>query len=394
MLSQKQNRRFVPNQLSDNYQIIDRRNEVESPLCKHQTKIKQSCNFENSDTLCSIENLKFIQICNKQGRVFEENLFSPQRTSLLNTRTPYQRVLRMKQFCNKLHKSKSQLESANVIQGVFKIRRRSEYERASDKLVRLSTLYPTTFVAQHLQQKALRKNEMRKKSIFKRMSSILIKHSNNIKTQSNLGASQLQKLDESPLKQEERSPTNIIRQFELQIGQMRESQELVYNMQNSEKYIQFQEELKRYSQSLNNSPVAKRTQKKQQTDTNQDQPKVVLNLSKNQRKTFTSIQNYVNERQQSIQANKISKMIDQVQLQYQQLQSLTETDSSSPIKLKTPFTTRNLNHIKSLSNLPDIKETATQRSITNRNQKLVEKVKNVYIFSPQKKKVQFEKIKL
>ncbi|CAK76928.1 unnamed protein product (macronuclear) [Paramecium tetraurelia] len=39
--------------------------------------------------------------------------------------------------------------------------------------------------------KSLKKNEMRKKSIFKRMSSILIKYSKNIKTQSNLGASQL-----------------------------------------------------------------------------------------------------------------------------------------------------------------------------------------------------------
>ncbi|CAD8131521.1 unnamed protein product [Paramecium pentaurelia] len=394
MLSQKSNRRFVPNQLSDNYQIIDRRMDVESSHSNHQTKIKQSHNFQKFDTLCSIENLKFIQICNKEGLVQEDNLLSPQRKSYLNTRTPYHRVLRMKQQCNRLHKSKSQIEAANVIQDIIRIRRRSEYERASDKLVRLSTLYPTTFVAQHLQQKALRKNEMRKKSIFKRMSSILIKHSNNIKTQSSLGASQLQKLDESPIKLEEKSPTIIIRQFELQLGQMRESQELLCNMQNSEKYIQFQEELKRYSQSLNNSPVAKRTLKKQQTEQNSDQPKVVLNLSKKQRKTFTSIQNYVNERQQSIQANQISKMMDQVQLQYHQLQSLTETDSSSPIKLKTAFTTRNINHIKSLSNLPDIRETATQRSITNRNQKLVEKVKNIYIFSPQKKKVQFEKIKL
>ncbi|CAD8086673.1 unnamed protein product [Paramecium sonneborni] len=394
MLSQKKNRRFVPNQQADNFQIIDGRMEVESTLYNDYIKKKKSDNFENFDKLCTIENLNYTQICNKEGMVLEENLQSPQRKSLQNTRTTCNRVLRMKQQYNKQHKSKSLIDAVNFIQGIAKIRRRSEYDRGSEKQVRLSTLYPTTNVAQHLQKKAFRQNEMRKKSIFKRMSSILIKHSNNIKTQSILGVSQLQKLDESPTKQEERSPTYIIKQFELQLGQMKESQELFVNIQNSEKYIQFQEELKRYSQSLNNSPFSKRILKKPQNEYNSEQPKVVLNLSKKQRKTFTSIQNYVNERQQSIQANSIAKMINQVQFQFQQLQSLTETDSSSPIKLKNAITNKKLNHIKSLSNLPDIKETLTQRSINNRNLKTSEKVKNVYIFSPLKKKALFEKLKL
>ncbi|CAD8091957.1 unnamed protein product [Paramecium sonneborni] len=393
MLSQQQSRRFAPNQLSNNSQFLNERIEVESPLYNNQIKKKQSHNVENFNPPCTRENLKFIQINNIESIVLEEDLLSPQRKSFLNTKIPY-RVLRMKQYSNKYQKSKSQIQAAHFVYGTGKIRRRSEQDRGSEKQVRLSTLYPNTYVAQHFQQKALRKNEMRKKSIFKRMSSILIKHSNNIKTQSSLGISQLQKLDESPTKLEERSPLFIIKQFEQQLGQMRESQELFVNIQNSEKYIQFQEELKRYSSSVNNSPFGKRILKKQQNDYNIEQPKVVLNLSKKHRKTFTSIQNYVNERQQSIQTNSIAKMINQVQLQYQQLQSLTETDSSSPIKLKNAFTNNNLNHIKSWSILPDIKETVTQRSITNRNLKTLEKVKNVYIFSPKKNKTQFEKIKL
>ncbi|CAD8181068.1 unnamed protein product [Paramecium octaurelia] len=393
MLSSKEYQRFTQTQLSEDQQNLDTSAYLESPLCSNNRQKRFTFTIENSVLKSQIDNQPKSQSQNKYSLPAHENIQLPFKKSYILQGALSNRILRMKQK-NKLQKSQSQIQAMKFPQFNNKIRRRSGCELLSDKQVRLATLYPITYIAFHQQQKETKRNELRKKTIFKRMSSILIKHSNNLKSQTNLGISQQKIIDEIPTNLDEKSSHNILNQFQKQIGCLKESQDLLQNMENSEKLLLLQEELKRYSQSLNNSPVIKRNSKKQSTEKFFDSQKVVLDISKKQRKTFTSVQNYISERSQSNQTKSVGVIQKQIQFKYQNLQSLTETDTSSPVKIKTTQTARHFTHIKSLSNLPDIREVQTQRLNSNRIQRIAEKVKNVYIFSPSKNKQFLDKIKM
>ncbi|CAK85888.1 unnamed protein product (macronuclear) [Paramecium tetraurelia] len=393
MLSQKEYQRFTQTQLSEDQQNLDTSAYFESPLCSNNRQKRFTFTIENSVLKSQIDNQPKSQSQNKYSLPTHGNIQLPLKKSYILQGALSNRILRMKQK-NKLQKSQSQIQAMQFPKFNNKIRRRSGCELLSDKQVRLATLYPITYIAFHQQQKETKRNEMRKKTIFKRMSSILIKHSNNLKSQSNLGISQQKIMDEIHTKLDEKSSHIILNQFQKQIGCLKESQDLLENMENSEKLLLLQEELKRYSQSLNNSPIIKRNSKKQSNERFFDSQKVVLDISKKQRKTFTSVQNYISERSQSNQTKSVGVIQKQIHFKYQNLQSLTETDTSSPVKIKTTQTARHFTHIKSLSNLPDIKEVQTQRINSNRIQKIAEKVKNVYIFSPSKNKQFLDKIKM
>ncbi|CAD8098553.1 unnamed protein product [Paramecium sonneborni] len=391
MLSSKEYQRFTQTQLPEDQSNFDTSINIESPQCNiHQQK---RFNFTIQNPTLRTQNqiqLKS-QSSYQQLKYNHENIQSQLTKSYIIQGTLLNNKLRMKNT-NKLHKSQSHIENLQFPNTFNKIRRRSACEFLSDKQVRFDTLYPTTYVAFHQQQKQTKKNEMRKKTIFKRMSSILIKHSNNIKSQTNNGLSLSKNQDEIQTKFDEKSSNIILKQFQQQIGCLKETQELFLNMENSQKLLLLQEELKKYSQSLNNSPTIKRNSKKQQTERFFDSQKVVLDITKKQRKTFTSIQNYVNQHSQTNQIKSIGIIKKQIHFQYQNLQSLTETDVSSPNKIIQ--TARNFTHIKSLSNLPDIREASTQRLNNNRVQKIAEKVKNVYILNMNKPKQFLDKIKI
>ncbi|CAD8068383.1 unnamed protein product [Paramecium primaurelia] len=327
----------------------------------------------------------------QHSKLTPENFQFPKQKSYIVYGKFSNRILRIKKQ-NKLHKSQSQIDAVQFPNFINKIRRSSGCEILSDKQVRFAFLYPITNVAFHLLQKEIKRNEIRKKTIFKRMSSILIKHSNNLKSQTIIDPTQQETIDQSPSKFGEKQSSFIPKQFQKSFGCLKESQELFYNIKNSEKLQLYQDKFKRFSQSLTTSPKLNKNQKSKNKFL--DSQKVVLDISRKQRKTFISIQNYVNERSLSNQTKSVGLIQKQIHFQYQNLLSLTETDSSSPIKLKTTYTSRNFNHIKSLSNLPDIREISTQRLNNNRIQKIAEKVKNVYILSPSKSKQIQDKIKI
>ncbi|CAD8084484.1 unnamed protein product [Paramecium primaurelia] len=393
MLSSKEYQRFTQTQLSEDQSNLDTSVYLESPLCTINRQKRFTFTIENSVMRSQNDNQLKSQSQNKYSIPTHENIQFPLKKSYILQGALSNRILKIK-YKNKLQKSQSQIQTIQFPKINNKIRRRSGCELLSDKQVRLAYLYPITYVAYHQQQKETKRNEMRKKTIFKRMSSILIKHSNNLKSQTNLGVSQQKITDEIPTKLDEKSSNIILKQFQQQIGCFKEQQDLLQNMENSQKLLLLQEELKRYSQSLNNSPIIKRNSKKQSTERFFDSQKVVLDITKKQRKTFTSVQNYISERQQSNQTKSVGVINKQIHFQYQNLQSLTETDSSSPIKIKSTQTARHFTHIKSLSNLPDIREASTQRLNSNRIQKIAEKVKNIYIFSPSKNKLFLDKIKM
>ncbi|CAK74428.1 unnamed protein product (macronuclear) [Paramecium tetraurelia] len=374
MLSLKEYQSQTLTQLSEDQQNLDNTKHLLSPQPIVNRYNKFNCNIQNLPLKSPNENFFKSESPNKNSQPKLEKLQYPLQKSQGKLSN---RNLRMKKK-NKLQKSQSHVEHVYIYQIINKIRRRSGYEPLSDKQVRMAFLYPITYVAFHLQQKESKRNEMRKKTIFKRMSSILIKHSNNLKSQTIIGALQQKVIDETPSKLVVKPSNTIQNQFQKSIKCLKESEELFYNIENSEKVLS-QKEAQR-----NSSPKINKNQKSLQRFL--DYQKVVLDISKKQRKTFISIQNYVNERSKCNQTKSIGLIESQIHFQYQNLKSLTETDTSSPIKLQTIKTQRKYYHIKSLSNLQGIKEVSKYRLNNFNIQQSAQIFKNVYILSSNKSK--------
>ncbi|CAD8165807.1 unnamed protein product [Paramecium octaurelia] len=382
MLSLKEYQRRTPNQLSEDQYKMDTLKYLLSSQPSVNRQKNLNCTIQNLPLKSPYQNYVKSQSSNKHSKLTPEKLLQPIQKSYIIQGNLSNRNLRMKKI-NKLHKSQSQIEHVYFPQIINKIRRKSGQEPLSDKQVRLASLYPNTYVAFHLQQKESKRNEMRKKTIFKRMSSILIKHSNNLKSQTLIGTLQQNIIDEIPSKLVEKPQNNSQKHVQKSIKCLRESQELFCNMEYSEKLLS-QDELQKNSQSLTTSPKINKNQKSLKRFL--DSQKVVLDICKKHRKTFSSIQNYVNERSKSNQAKSKGLIQSQIHFQYQNLQSLTETDTSSPIKLKTTKSWRKHNHIKSLSNLQEIREISTYRLNNYIIQQSAQKFKNVYISSSSKSK--------
>ncbi|CAD8099168.1 unnamed protein product [Paramecium sonneborni] len=234
MLSSIEYQRFTQTQLSEDQSNFDTTKLIHRVL--EMSKLEKFT--------CTIQNLRLntqnqLQLnslySNKHFKLNHEYIQFPLLKSQIISRTLSNHKLIMKQT-NKLHKSHSQIEALQFPSKFTKIRRKSGCEILSDKQVRLATLYPNTYIAFHQLQKQNKRNEMRKKTIFKRMSSILIKHSNNIKSQTSNRLSQQIIQDEIPTKLDEQSSKIILKQFQQQIGCFKEIQDLFSNMEIHKNY--------------------------------------------------------------------------------------------------------------------------------------------------------------
>ncbi|CAK57789.1 unnamed protein product (macronuclear) [Paramecium tetraurelia] len=207
-------------------------------------------------------------------------------------------------------------------------RRKSGIEPLSEKQMHLDCLYPKTQVSQQqILLNEIQKTKERKKTIFKRMSSILIKHQTTLRTIGN------------------QNSTNNQRNSELQLFMLQESQQPI------------------------DEPVLLQSQEVKKTKLRQlvidsELPKVVLNISRKCKKPFASIQSYVNQKTEKHQSQKDLGSSNPF-LSYTSCQSLTEMNTQ--FHSNSPQTQRKLVSLKAACPLPEIKLISSARNYTNTN---------------------------
>ncbi|CAD8108011.1 unnamed protein product [Paramecium sonneborni] len=222
-------------------------------------------------------------------------------------------------------------------------RRKSGIEQLSQKQLHLDCKYPRTIV----QQQELISNEQqrtkeRKRTLFKRMSSILIKHQTtirNISHQENQRNSEIQLLMIQQ-QQQGNEETNIVQSQEVKKKKFRSS------VIESEK------------------------------------PKVVLNVSRKSKKAFASIQSYISEKttiQTKEQTMNQNNSVNQTNpfMSYMCFQSLT--DLNGQIQNNSQLTSGRFQVIKPTYPLPDIKQISSARNNSSMLDTNFLKLKKSYI---------------
>ncbi|CAD8206403.1 unnamed protein product [Paramecium pentaurelia] len=229
-------------------------------------------------------------------------------------------------------------------------RRKSGIEPLSEKQMHLDCLYPKTCVQQQqILLNEIQKTKERKKTIFKRMSSILIKHQTTLR---NIG---------------NQNSINNQRNSEIQLLMLQQSQQPIDEL------------------ALLQSQEVKKT-KIPQSIIEPELQKVVLNVSRKCKKPFASIQSYVNQKTEKHQSQKELGNSNPF-LSYMSCQSLTEMNSQ--LQSNSPQTQRKLISLKLACPLPEIKLISSARNYGNTNDINFQKQKfknNIYQGDSQRKK--------
>ncbi|CAD8118099.1 unnamed protein product [Paramecium sonneborni] len=225
-------------------------------------------------------------------------------------------------------------------------RRKSGIEQLSEKQMHLNCLYPkTTVQQQQILLNEIQKTKERKKTLFKRMSSILIKHQTTLR---NIG---------------NQNNINNQRNSEIQLLMLQQSQQPV----DEPVFLQSQEVKK---------------SKIRQSVIESAQPKVVLNVSRKSKKAFASIQSYVQEKTERTQQSNNNPFQS-----YMSYQSLTEMNGQ--LQSTSPQTQRKQISLKLACPLPELKLVSSARNYSNANDInfLKQKFKNnIYYGNSQRKK--------
>ncbi|CAD8111130.1 unnamed protein product [Paramecium primaurelia] len=223
-------------------------------------------------------------------------------------------------------------------------RRKSGIEPLSEKQMHLNCLYPKTCVQQQqILLNEILKTKERKKTLFKRMSSILIKHQTTLR---NIG---------------NQNSINNQRNSEIQLLMLQQSQQPI------------------------DEPVLEvKKPKIRQSIIESEQPKVVLNISRKSKKPFASILSYVNEKtEKTLQQKELTN--SNPFLSYMSCQSLTEMNG----QLHSNSPQRKQISPKLACPLPEIKLVSSARNYNNANDInfLKQKFKNnIYYANSQRKK--------
>ncbi|CAD8175601.1 unnamed protein product [Paramecium pentaurelia] len=183
--------------------------------------------------------------------------------TLHKTESPSKRVRTMKSLRIKeqeviLKRISKSFELRNVRNSKKQQRRKSGTEQLSQKQLHIDCQYPNTIIQQQeVISNEIQRTKERKRTLFKRMSSILIKHQTtirNISVQGNQRNSEIQLLMLQQQQQQGNDEHNITQSQEIKKNKFRSS------VIESEK------------------------------------PKVVLNISRKSKKAFASIQSYISEK--------------------------------------------------------------------------------------------------
>ncbi|CAD8096715.1 unnamed protein product [Paramecium primaurelia] len=215
---------------------------------------------------------------------------SLQFRTLHKTESPSKRVRTMKSLRIKeqeviLKRISKSFELRNVRNTKKQQRRKSGTEQLSQKQLHIDCQYPNTIIQQQeVISNELQRTKERKRTLFKRMSSILIKHQTTIRNISNKGNQ---------------------RNSEIQLLMLQSQQQ----QGNDEHNITQSQEIKK--------------NKFRSSVIESEKPKVVLNISRKSKKAFTTIQSYISEKTQT---QTTTQTINQTNpfISYVCCQSLTE----------------------------------------------------------------------
>ncbi|CAD8207492.1 unnamed protein product [Paramecium octaurelia] len=262
------------------------------------------------------------------------------------------RSLRIRTQENEQNRVSKSFDLKVVHHGRKQQRRKSGFEPLSEKQMHLNCLYPKTCVQQQqILLNEIQKTKERKKTLFKRMSSILIKHQTTLR---NIG---------------NQNSINNQRNSEIQLLMLQQSQQPI-----EEPVLLQQQEVKKT--------------KIRQSVIEPEQPKVVLNISRKSKKPFASIQSYVNEKtEKTLQTKELTN--SNPFLSYMSCQSLTEMNgqlhSNSPLR-------KQISPKVVCPPLPEIKLVSSARNYTNANDInfLKQKFKNNIYYANQQRKKRIE----
>ncbi|CAK57620.1 unnamed protein product (macronuclear) [Paramecium tetraurelia] len=180
-----------------------------------------------------------------------------QKTESASKRVRTMKSLRIREQEAILKRISKSFELRSVRNSKKQQRRKSGTEQLSQKQLHIDCQYPKTIVQQQeVISNELQRTKERKRTIFKRMSSILIKHQTTIRNISNQG-------------NEKNSEIQLLILQSQQQG-------------NDEQNVTQSQEVKKHK--LRSSVVES------------EKPKVVLNMSRKSKKAFASIQSYISEK--------------------------------------------------------------------------------------------------
>ncbi|CAD8107520.1 unnamed protein product [Paramecium sonneborni] len=266
----------------------------------------------------SILNTQYLELNSYSAQLPQLNL---QLRTLEMSESPQKRVRKLKSvrireqetIYKRISKS---FELRNMNDTQKQQRRKSGIEQLSQKQLNLDCQYPKTIVQQ---QEVIQRTKERKRTLFKRMSSILIKHQNTIRNISNL-----------------ENHRNIEKQQQ--------------QMNDESNVIQCQEVKK---------------QKFRSSVIESQKPRVVLNITRKSRKAFASIQSYISEKTTIVtkeQTMNQNNSINQTNpfMSYKCFQSLT--DLNEQIQNNSQLNQGRFEQIKPTYPLPDIKLISSARN--------------------------------